>query len=80
MTRHRWLEQPTTVSNPAVIVTALDRLWYLNGLGVSSWDVSGLHSDRQKRLVLPAGLPAVDTYRRVFGKVDVTRFNTCFMA
>ena len=29
---------------------------------------------------LPAGPPAVDTYRRVFAKRDVTRFNACFMA
>lgn len=29
---------------------------------------------------LPADPPAVDTYRRVFAKRDVTRFNACFMA
>ena len=29
---------------------------------------------------MPAGLPAVDTCRRVFEKLDVTRFNACFMA
>ena len=57
LTRHRWLEQPTTVSNPAAIVTALDRLWYLNGLGVASWDVSGLHSDRQNVWPCPPAHP-----------------------
>ena len=29
---------------------------------------------------LPAGPPAIDTCRRVFEKLDVTRFNACFMA
>ena len=34
----------------------------------------------RRYLPLPAGPPAVDTYRRVFAKLDVTRFNACFMA
>ena len=54
LTRHRWLVQPATVSNPAAIVTALDKLRYLDGLGVASWDVSQLHPNRQKRLALLA--------------------------
>jgi TnpA family transposase len=54
LTRHRWLVQPATVSNPAAIVTALDKLRYLDGLGVASWDVSSLHPNRQKRLALLA--------------------------
>lgn len=34
----------------------------------------------RRYLPLPAGPPAVDTYRRVFEKLDVGRFNACFMA
>ena len=34
----------------------------------------------RRYLPLPAGPPAVDTYRRVFEKLDVARFNACFMA
>ena len=34
----------------------------------------------RRYLPLPAGPPAVDTYRRVFEKLNVTRFNACFMA
>ena len=53
-TRHRWLVQPATVNNPAAITTALDKLRYLDGLGVANWDVSSLHPNRQKRLALLA--------------------------
>lgn len=31
-------------------------------------------------LALPHGVPAVDTFRRVFERLDVARFNACFMA
>lgn len=34
----------------------------------------------RRYLPLPAGPPAVDTYRRVFEKLDVTHFNAYFMA
>ena len=34
----------------------------------------------RRYLPLPAGSPAVDTYWRVFEKLDVTHFNACFMA
>lgn len=34
----------------------------------------------RRYLPLPYGPPAVDTYRRIFEKLDVTRFNACFMA
>ena len=34
----------------------------------------------RRYLPLPAGPPAVDTYRRVFEKLNFTRFNACFMA
>ena len=34
----------------------------------------------RRYLPLPYGPPAVDTFRRVFEKLDVARFNACFMA
>lgn len=34
----------------------------------------------RRYLALPHGPPAVDTYRRVFERLDVARFNACFMA
>ena len=34
----------------------------------------------RRYLPLPHGAPAVDTYRRVFERLDVTRFNACFLA
>lgn len=34
----------------------------------------------RRYLALPHGVPAVDTYRRVFERLDVARFNACFMA
>ena len=54
ITRHRWLMQVASVSNPAAIQTALDKLRYLDELGVPAWDVSRLHPNRQKRLTLIA--------------------------
>ena len=34
----------------------------------------------RRYLPLPAGPPTVDTHQRVFKKLNVTRFNACFMA
>lgn len=54
LTRPRWLVQPATASNPAAIAPVLDKLRYLNGVGVAAWDVSSLHPNRQKCLALLA--------------------------
>lgn len=54
ITRHRWLVQTASAGNPAAITTALDKLRYLNELGVPEWDVRSLHPNRQKRLALLA--------------------------
>jgi hypothetical protein len=34
----------------------------------------------RRYLALPHGAPSVDTFRRVFERLDVTHFNACFMA
>lgn len=54
ITRHRWLLQPATVSNPAAIRTTLDKLKYLKELGVATWNLDSLAANRQKRLMLIA--------------------------
>ena len=53
--------------------------------GTNAFEEIALFGQQREALLrryspLPAGPPAVDTYRRVFAKRDVTRFNACFLA
>jgi hypothetical protein len=48
--RHTWLHQPPTSSTATSIQQVLDKLAYLDHLGVSTWAAENLHPNRQKRL------------------------------
>lgn len=50
ITRHRWLVQTATGSNPAAIRTVLDKLKYLRDFGVPTWPDDLMTGNRQKRL------------------------------
>lgn len=53
-TRHRWLAQAATLTNPSAITMTVDKLTYLTKLGVPTWDTTSLPPNRQKRLALLA--------------------------
>ncbi len=53
--------------------------------GAESWEDIALYGRSKidwlgKFLVLPGGIPAHDTFRRVFMLIDTERFETCFEA
>ncbi|PHK04710.1 hypothetical protein VF10_38075, partial [Nostoc linckia z13] len=54
ITRHRWLVQAATGSNPAAIRTVLDKLKYLREFGVPAWRSDSMAANRQKRLSMIA--------------------------
>lgn len=54
ITRHRWLVQVATGSNPAAIRTVLDKLKYLREFGVPTWRGDLMAANRQKRLSMIA--------------------------
>lgn len=54
VTRHRWLVQVATGSNPAAIRSVLDKLKYLGDFGVPTWRDDLMSANRQKRLTMIA--------------------------
>lgn len=54
ISRHRWLIQPAVTNNPLAVNNTIDKLKFLDKLGVIHWNLTHLPLNRRKRLTLIA--------------------------